>query len=369
LIRQSNPLPAVCGFICHHPCEKACLNNFLHKPVSLRLLKRFLAEEDLQRESSLTPYPKTKKARVLIVGSGPAGLTAAHDLAWLGYPVTLYESLPVLGGMLSVGIPGFRLPRDLLQKEIGQIKERGVEMLTRRTFRSQDIPKDLKRLGFQAAFLAMGAHKSRRLSIPGERLPGVLAGVELLRKFNLGRKVSLGEKVVVLGGGNVALDVARAARRLGTKEVRIVYRRSMAEMPAIPEEVQTAQREGIEFLFLSVPVRITQSKNNRLKLDCLKTRLGEADERGRRKPIPIEGSGFSLYADSIVRAVGQEVDRKTIHGLELHADGTIKTDPRTGQTSLKGIFAGGDAVTGPAWAIEAIAAGKKGALAIDEYLS
>ncbi|MBA4392143.1 MAG: hypothetical protein C0407_01190 [Desulfobacca sp.] len=369
LIREVNPLPAVCGYICHHPCETACLNSHLSNPVPLRLLKRFVAEWDLRTDSNHHSFRKTKKSRILIVGSGPAGLTAAYDLALLGYPVTVFESLSVLGGMLTVGIPEFRLPRKILGKEIERIQERGVEMVTGQTFVCQETRKNLQRLGFRAAFLAIGAHKSRRLSIPGERLPGVLAGVELLRKINLGIKVSFGAQVVVLGGGNVALDCARSALRLGAKEVRIIYRRSQAEMPAIPEEVATAEREGIVFLFLSAPKGIKKSKNNRLILDCQKTRLGEADEMGRRQPILIDGSDFSLSADSIVVAIGQKVDRKTITDLEVNPDGTVRVDPVTGQTSIKGVFAGGDAVTGPGWAIEAISAGKKGAAAIHKYLS
>jgi heterodisulfide reductase subunit A2 len=369
LIREVNPLPAVCGFICHHPCESACLSGQVDKPVPLRLLKRFITELDLRMEPSRVPCRKKRKSRVLIVGSGPAGLTVAHDLAFLGYPVTVFESLPVLGGMLMVGIPDFRLPRELLGKEIDRIRESGVEMITRKPFLCQDTQKNLKRLGFQAAFLAIGAQKSRRLAIPGERLPGVMAGVELLRKINLGATVALGAKVAVLGGGNVALDAARAALRLGAKEVRIVYRRSLIEMPAIPEEMATAEREGIEFLFLSAPVRIKKSKSNRLELECQKTRLGDADEMGRRHPILMDNSGFSILADSIVVAVGQKVDRKTIKDLDVNPDGTVRVDPETGQTSIKGVFAGGDAVTGPGWAIEAISAGKKGAVTIHQYLS
>ena len=369
IIRENNPLPAVCGYICHHPCEAACLSSRLNEAIPLRLLKRLVAELDLKIEQNLAPFKITKKARVLIVGSGPAGLAAAHDLASLGYPVTIFESLSVFGGMLRVGIPAFRLPREILTKEIERIRQRGVDMQTRKIFPFQDMIKNLKRLGFRAAFLALGAHKSRRLSIPGERLAGVWGGVEFLRKFNLGQTVVLGAKVIVLGGGNVALDCARAALRLGAKEVRILYRRSLNEMPAIPEEIAAARKEGIEFLFLSMPTSITKSKDNQLKLDCLKTILTEGDEGDRRQPVPQKGSEFFHWTDSIISAVGQEVDRKISRDLELQIDGTLKVHPQTGQTSVKGVFAGGDVVTGPGWAIEAIAAGKKGASAIHEYLS
>jgi len=369
LIREVNPLPAVCGFICHHPCEEACLRGGVDQPIPLRLLKRLAAELGCKEESVRRSPRKKKMEKVLIVGSGPAGLTAAHDLALLGYQVTIFESLPVLGGMLAVGIPAFRLPRDILQNEIGQIRQLGVEMVTRRPFLFRETKKSLKSLGFQAAFLAIGAHKSRRLSIPGERLTGVFQGVEFLRKINLDHKVEIGGRVAVIGGGNVAIDAARSALRLGADQVKIVYRRSRREMPAIPEEVDAARREGIEFRFLAAPIEIKKSGKHGLEINCLKMRLGEPDEKGRRRPIPIEGSRFSILADSIVVAIGQMVNSKMVTDLELSFDGTILADQETGQTNLKGIYAGGDAVTGPGWAIEAIVAGKKGVASIHQYLS
>lgn len=369
VIREVNPLPIVCGFICHHPCEEACFRGKVDQPIPLRLLKRFVSELDLQ-EGLIRPRPsKNRREKVLIVGSGPAGLAAAHDLALLGYQVTIFESLSVLGGMLSVGIPAFRLPRDILQKEIGWIRQLGVEMITRQPFPFKETEKSLKHFGFQAAFLAIGAHKSQRLFIPGEGLPGVFPGVEFLRKINLSKKITIGEKVIILGGGNVAIDGARSAFRLGAATVEILYRRSRKEMPAIPEEVKAAQSEGVRIHFLTAPVAIKKAKRDGLDLECQKMRLGETDERGRRRPMPIEGSNFFIAADSIVAAVGQRVDAKKVSDLEVNPDGTIWVDPETNQTSLKGIFAGGDAVTGPGWAIEAIAAGKKGAAFIHQFLS
>ena len=369
LIREVNPLPAICGFICHHPCEEACLRSGVDQPIPLRLLKRFAAELDY-KEGPMKRRPRTmRREKVLIIGSGPAGLTAAHDLRSLGFQVTVYESLPVLGGMLAVGIPAFRLPREILRKEIEWIQTLGVEMITGRAFLFGETKKSLKSLGFQAAFLAMGAHKSQRLSIPGERLPGVFPGVDFLRKINLGKKIPIGKTVIVLGGGNVAIDAARSALHLGAEEVTVLYRRSKKEMPAIPEEAEVALKEGIHFHFLVSPVAIKKAKRDGLTLQCLRMRLGEADLKGRKTPVPVEGSDFFISADSVVVAVGQRVDSKRMIDLEVNADGTIWTEPETGQTSLKGVFAGGDAVTGPGWAIEAIAAGKKGAVSIHRFLS
>jgi NADPH-dependent glutamate synthase beta subunit-like oxidoreductase len=369
LIRQTNPLPAICGYICHHPCEEACFREGVDHPLPLRQMKRLVAEWGYQQGPLKPPRLKIKKEKVLVVGSGPAGLAAAHDLRILGYQVTVYEALPVLGGMLAVGIPAFRLPRAILQKEIGWIQSLGVEMRTQNTFPLDDLKIFTKKSGFQAAFLAIGAHASRRLFIPGEKLPGVFWGVELLRKINLGKKIVIGNRVIILGGGNVAVDAARSVLRLGAKKVTIIYRRSQKEMPAIPEEVEAAKREGIDFHFLAAPVAISKYKGDGLILKGLKVRLGAPDDTGRRTPVSIAGSEFSVSADSIVSAVGQRVDSGTVADLEVNPDGTLWADPETGQTSLKGVFAGGDGVSGPGWAIFAIAAGKRGAESIRRFLS
>lgn len=369
VIREVNPLPVVCGFICHHPCEEACLRGEVDQPIPLRLLKRFVAELDLQEGLGRRRPAKKRREKVLIIGSGPAGLTAAHDLALLGYRITIFESLPVLGGMLAVGIPAFRLPRHILRKEIETIQQIGMEMITGQPFQLVEVQKNLEKFGFQAAFLGIGAHKSQRLGIRGERLPGVFPGVEFLKKLNLSKKIQIGKKVIVLGGGNVAIDAARSALRLGAEQVTVLYRRSKKEMPAIPEEVEAARSEGVDIHFLTAPAAIKKGKRDGLDVECLKMRLGERDERGRRRPMPIDGSDFSISADSIITAVGQRVDLKKGIDLEVNVEGTILVNPETNQTSLKGVFAGGDAVTGPGWAIEAIAAGKKGAAAIHQFLS
>ena len=369
LIRKVNPLPAVCGFICHHPCEEACLREEVDHPIPIRVLKRFVSEYERKREG-MGMRPKTKRReKILVIGSGPAGLAAANDLGLLGYGVTIFESLSVLGGMLSVGIPAFRLPRDILQMEIDGIKQLGIEMRTRHPFRFEGNSKTYRKLGFHAAFLSIGAHRSLKLNVPGEALQNVLPGVEFLRDINLGKKIEMGKKVAVIGGGNVAVDVARSALRLGTRRVEIYYRRSRNEMPAIPEEVDEAIREGVKIHILASPVKIIGKGGREVGMECVRMRLGEPDGTGRRRPIPMEGSNFEVHADTIISAIGQKVDRKAIRELDTNRDGTIRVDQKTGETSMEGVFAGGDVVTGPGWAIDAIAAGKKGAESIHRYLS
>ena len=369
LIREVNPLPAVCGFICHHPCEEACLREGVDDPISLRLLKRFVAEYERKSKSKKRRSKKRRREKVLVIGSGPAGLTAANDLSLLGFEVTLFEALPVLGGMLVVGIPEFRLPRDILEMEIDGIRELGVDMRTLHPFHLDGNRKAFQKLGFQAAFLSTGAHRSSKLNIPGEGLRGVFHGVEFLRDIHLGKGPKIGKRVALIGGGNVAIDAARSAIRLGAETVTVYYRRAKKEMPAIPEEVDEAIREGVRILFLSSPVKIIGRGEKAAALECIRMRLAEPDEGGRRKPFPIEGSTYRVAADTIIAAIGQRVDRKSLMGFDVNRDGTVRVDPKTGETSMKGVFAGGDVVTGPGWAIDAIAAGKKGAEAIARYLS
>jgi len=369
VIREVNPLPAVCGFICHHLCEEACLRGGVDQPVPMRLLKRFVAEYE-RKNIRPTRRPKKKRNdRVLVVGSGPAGLAAANDLRLLGYEVTLFEALPVLGGMLAVGIPEFRLPRDILQMEIDGIRELGVEMKSNHRFHVEGNGKSFRKLGFQAAFLSIGAHQSSKLNIPGEKLDRVLSGVEFLREINLGRAVKIGRRVAVIGGGNVALDVARSATRLGAEAVEVYYRRTQDEMPAIPEEIKETLREGIKIHFLASPIQFIGRGGRATGIEFVRMRLAEPDGTGRPKPVTIEGSEFRVKADTIISSVGQKVDRRGVKGFATNKDGTIRVDPKTGATSVKGVFAGGDMVTGPGWAIDAIAAGKKAAESIHRYLS
>jgi len=369
VIREVNPLPAVCGFICHHPCEEACLRTDVDQPVPIRLLKRFVAEYERKGKKIERQPAGDRRERILVVGSGPAGLAAANDLRLLGYGVKVVEALPVLGGMLAVGIPEFRLPRDILNLEIEGIRALGVEMETNHRFRFDADGDGFRREGFQALFLSTGAHRSVKLNIPNEKLEGVLPGVEFLRDLNLGKNVELGKKVVVIGGGNVALDVARSAIRLGAEKVEIYYRRSRQEMPAIPEEVDEAIREGIDIHFLAAPVKILGRGKKATGMECIRMKLGEPDGSGRRRPVPVEHSSFRVTANVIVAAIGQSVDRALLKTLDTRRDGTVNAHPETGATNLAGVFAGGDVVTGPGWAIEAIAAGKRSARSIHEYLS
>ncbi len=369
LIREVNPLPAVCGFICHHLCEEACLRTEVDQPVPLRLLKRFVAEYEREGGRVLRRPRKKRRERILVIGSGPAGLTAANDLSLLGYGVVIMEALPVSGGMLAVGIPEFRLPRDILKMEIEGIKALGVEVRTEHPFRFDGSVNVFRKLGFQAVFLSIGAHRSARLKVPGTAFQGVSSGVEFLRDLNLGKTMPVGKKVVVIGGGNVALDVARSVIRRKAESVDLIYRRSRREMPAMAEEVDEAVREGIRMLFLASPVRITGKNGKATGLECVRMELGPLDRSGRPWPVPIEGSGFRVKADRIISAIGQRVDSSALRGLALREDGTLAVHPDTGAANVEGVFAGGDVVTGPGWAIDAIAAGKRGAVSIDQYLS
>ena len=369
LIREVNPLPAVCGFICHHLCEEACLRESVDQAVPMRLLKRFVAQYERESDRPKPRPEKRRNERVLIVGSGPAGLAAANDLRLLGYGVTVFEALPVLGGMLAVGIPEFRLPRDILQLEIEGIQELGVEMMTNQRFSFEEDGGSFQKRGFKAVFLSIGAHRSSKLNVQGEKLKGVLPGVEFLRSVNLGEAIRIGKKVAVVGGGNVALDCARSAIRLGADAVEIYYRRSRDEMPAIAEEVEEAAREGIGLHLLVSPIKMIGKGGRVAGVELIRMKLGEPDGTGRPRPIPVEGSQFKVGVDTVIAAIGQRVDRRLLRKFDTNKDGTLRVDPETGATSMEGVFAGGDAVTGPGWAIDAIAAGKKGAKSIDQYLS
>ena len=354
LIRKVNPLPAVCGFVCHHPCEEACLREGVDHPIPIRLLKRFVAE--YERKKIGRKVLKKRREKVLVIGSGPAGLTTANDLTLLGFEVTVFEALPVLGGMLAVGIPEFRLPRGILKSEIDGIGELGVAMKTHHPFYFDGGRKTVQKLGFRAVFLSIGAQGSLRLNIEGKHLKGIYSGLEFLRDIHTGRKVSIGKKVIVVGGGNVAVDVSRSTRRLGAKEVRMYCLESRKDIPAIREEVKEANREGIEIHFQVSPLRIIGKSGKATGVEFMK--MGSTKD-----------STFVVYADTIVTAIGQRVDRKSLKGLDLNRDGTVRVDPGTGETSMKGVFAGGDVVTGPGWVIDAIAAGKKGADSIYRYLT
>lgn len=369
IIREGTPFPGICGRVCTHPCEVNCTRKDVDQAVSIRALKRFAA--DYEKGAAFdVPVGEPKQEKVAIVGAGPAGLMAAYELRRRGYGVTIFEALPVAGGMMRVGIPEYRLPRDILANEIGLIERMGAEIRLN-TAIGKDISLADLRQGHNAVFLAVGAHLSSKLGIPGEDLPGVQHGADFLRKSNLGGKVAVGNKVVVVGGGNVAIDSARAAARLGARKVSIVYRRSRAEMPAAPEEIEAAAAEGIELLYLTNPVRVLGTDGKVSGVECVKMELGEPDESGRRRPAPVKGSEFVIEADMVVPAIGQAPDVSWVKkegSLKLGRGDTFTVDELTLQTNVAGIFAGGDAVSGPATLIEALAAGRRAAISIDKYL-
>ena len=373
VIRQYNPFPATVGRVCNHRCEDECNRGKVDQPVAICALKRFVADRVYalrdQAPEPAEPAPQLLKGkRVAIIGAGPAGLTAAHFLARMGYRVTIFEALPVAGGMMRVGIPAYRLPRRVLQREIEAILSLGVDL------KLYSPISDINRLfeqGYEAVFLAIGAHAPQHLRILGEDAEGVYHGVPFLRTVNLGGEITVGRRVVVVGGGNTAIDAARSAVRLGAEQVIIAYRRSREEMPANSWEVEDAEREGVHLQLLTQPIEVLTEKGHVVGVRCIRMRLGEPDESGRRRPIPVEGSEFTIEADTLIAAVAQAPEISFLqpdHGLEINARGTFVVDPRTLQTSRPGVFAGGDAARGPGALIEAIADGRRAALSIDRYL-
>jgi NADH-quinone oxidoreductase subunit F len=372
VIRMENPLPMVCGRVCTHPCEAKCRRGQLDDPVNIRALKRFVAEYPVGNGEFALPEPLDKKeAAVAVVGSGPAGLTCASYLARAGYDVTVFEALPVVGGMLAVGIPEYRLPKKTLRHEIQSLEKLGVTFKTDVRVGKDVTLEDLRRK-HDAVFIGVGAHRGRKLGIPGEETDGVCDAVTFLRSVNLGESESLkGRTVLVVGGGNAAVDAARSSLRLGAKKVVMLYRRTRAEMPALDEEIEEAAREGIEIQTRVAPRRIIVRGGKAAGLECVRCELGEFDRSGRRRPIPKDGSEFVLEADLIVAAVGQEVELDGLAGnggLPVTERGTLSAAEKDCSTSLEGVFAGGDCVTGPDMVITAIAAGKRAAAAIDSYL-
>jgi len=368
LIRDTNPLPAVCGRVCYAPCEEVCNRGQIDEPIAIRDLKRFAADQVDVEELEVPQVTKTGR-RVAIVGSGPAGLAAANDLALKGYKVTIFEALPEPGGMLRHGIPEYRLPKEIVRKEIGYIQRLGVEIKTGVEV-GKDITLEEIKGDYDALFLATGAPGGMKLGVEGEGFYGMFEGIRFLRAVNSGEKVEVGKKVAVIGGGNTAVDCARTAKRLGAEEVNIVYRRSRAEMPASAEEVTATEEEGVEIDFLTTPTRFCRENGRIARVECMRMKLGELDASGRPRPLPIEGSEFSTPVDTVIAALGQapETEFAKELGISLSKRGTIKINPKTGATNIAGVFAGGDVVTGPAFVIDAIAAGKRGARSIDLYL-
>ena len=369
LIKKEIPFPAVCGRICNKKCEEACTRGEMDAPVAIDEIKKYIAEQELSKDTRFVPkmlnqIGKPYPEKIAVIGAGPAGLSCAYYLAVKGYPVTVFEKEKVLGGMLTLGIPSFRLEKEVINAEIDVLRELGVSFRTGVEV-GKDISLDeLRADGYRAFYLAIGASQGAKLRIPGEDLPGSMSGVDFLKRVNQGERPELGTEVAVIGGGNVAMDVARAAVRLGSN-VTVYYRRSEAEMPADRDELEEAKAEGIRFCYLSAPVEILgETAVSGLKLE--KMELGEADAKGRRS---VKGTGVyeTVSADAVLAAAGQKVDLGGI-GLDVNAAGTVETGPVTGQTAVSDIFAGGDVVTGPQFVIDAIAAGKEAAVSIHRFV-
>ena len=393
LIRCAIPFPGICGRICTHPCELNCRRAEVDEAVSIRLLKRFVSDWELAHPEEAAPEPvpplDPNAKRVAVIGAGPAGMAVADDLARRGYRITVFEALPVVGGMMAVGIPPYRLPRQVIQQEIERIERLGVEIRLNSPIGpggSHTIG-ELRELGYEAIFVGVGAHRSHHLRLPGEDLRGVVPGIDLLRAINLSHgtgepqwqsKVQdylirgTATRAAIIGGGNTAMDVARSLVRLGVKDVQILYRRTRAEMPALPEEIEEAEHEGVPLEFLVSPVRILGSEQgNVTALECVRMKLGEPDHSGRRRPVPIAGSEFVLEIDMVVQAIGQSPDLSFLgekHEFAITREGTFNIDRVSYMTNRPGVFAAGDAITQPVSVIDAIGSARQAAAGIDAYL-
>jgi NADPH-dependent glutamate synthase beta subunit-like oxidoreductase len=363
LFKEESPFPGVCGRVCYHPCESSCNRAEFDEAVSINALERFLADEAFKHGRRVTVRREKKTEKVAVIGAGPAGMTCAYHLARMGYAVTVFEALPVLGGMLRVGIPEYRLRKKILEAEIDQILELGVTTEINSRFGENLQQKDLKE--YAAIFFALGNHASKKLGVPGETEEWAMSGVDFLRKVSLGKEVPTGKKMVIIGGGNTAIDAARTALRLGAKP-SILYRRTREEMPAFPAEVLEADEEGIDISFLVSPVRLVM-ENGQKKLECVKNRLGPPDEDGRRRPVEVKGSNYFLEVDQVLTAIGEDADLAALPKKIGIQDNIILTDER-GATKQEGIFAGGDIIHQPHTVVHAIGSGKRAAIFIDCFL-
>ncbi|MGB4430182.1 MAG: FAD-dependent oxidoreductase, partial [Thermacetogeniaceae bacterium] len=368
LIKEVIPIPACIGRVCPHPCETVCRRRLVEEPIAIAQLKYFVADKDLASPEPYMPEiaPPTGK-KVAVVGAGPAGLTAAYFLARAGITVTVYDAMPSAGGMLRYGIPEYRLPKTILDQEIELIEKMGVEFIYN-TRVGVDISLDYLRESYDAVFLGIGAWKSSSIRCKGEDLPGVLGGIDFLREVALHKEVRLGERVAVVGGGNTAMDAARTALRLGARQVVVLYRRTRNEMPAEEIEIMEAEEEGVEFRFLVSPIEICEENGRVTAIRLQKMELGEPDASGRRRPVPIDGAEETIPIDTVIKAIGQQVDPEGIT-VSLSEWNTIAVDENTLATNLPGVFAGGDGVTGPKIAIDAVAQGKKAAESMIAYLA
>ncbi len=382
VLNKSTSLPAVCGRVCPQEtqCEQRCVRGIKGEPVGIGRLERFVADYHREHSTEKPVAPASNGHKVAIIGAGPSGLTAAGDLAKLGYKVTIYEALHVAGGVLSYGIPEFRLPKAIVNKEVQNLIDIGVDIETNMVMGKVLTIDELFEMGNEAIFVGSGAGLPRFMNIPGESLNGVYSANEFLTRINLMKAykedsktpIQHAKKTVVVGGGNVAMDAARSAMRLGSDEVYIVYRRGMEELPARKEEVEHAEEEGVIFKTLHNPVEILGDENgNVCGIRCIKMELGEPDESGRRRPIEVPGSEFEIECDSVIMAIGTSPNpliSSTTPGLDTNKRGCLITQDDSGLTTREGVYAGGDAVTGAATVILAMGAGKSAAAAIDEYI-
>lgn len=374
LIREDNPFPWVCGLVCTNPCEFMCVRGRIDEPISIKYLKGFAAERAMSEMRYQNPPKAPDNGRkVCIIGAGPAGMTAAYYLALKGYRVTIIEALPVPGGMMMVGIPRYRLPREVIDREAGLIEELGVEFRYNTRLGKDVTFEQLQEEGFEAFLIAVGAHDAYKLMVPGEDdyPQKVINAITFLRRVALGERHAPGKRIAVVGGGNVALDAARTCIRLGCESVTVVYRRTRSEMPAHEEEVHQAEEEGVNLVLLTIPVEIKGNEHGITALHCLRAELGQPDAQGRRRPVPIEGSDHHLDVDAVISAIGQTVDNTgliDLKELKWSKRNTIAANMVTMETSMAGVFAAGDVVSGPATVVEAIGGGKKAAEAIDRYL-
>ena len=368
VFQSSVPLTAVCGRVCYRPCERACLLNLKSEGVAINALERFAADSRLAFEERPTA---ACRERVAIVGSGPAGAACAYDLRRAGCRVAVFEAAPVPGGMLWLGIPAYRLPRDIINNEFDVLRKLGVHFVFNHPI-GPALPLDLLQRGFDAVFVAVGAHRGRKLGVPGDDAPGVVDAVAFLRRVNLGNVEVPGKRVVIVGGGDSAMDTARTAIRLGCEKVTILYRRSRNEMPANPGELEEAEAEGVEVILLAAPTRVITNGDGRVNaLECVRMRLGAPDSSGRARPEPMAGSEFLLETDCVIPAVSQDPDLAALPAdptLKRSRWETLEVNAQTLETSMPGVFAGGDAVSGPRTVAEAMAMGRKAAATIVDYL-
>ena len=373
VIRQDNPLPGVCGYVCHHPCEQACVRGSWDDPVSIRELKRYAIHYEIDHQQEIVKVLKERKKfaqgkKVGIVGAGPAGLACAFELVMQGYAITIMDALAQPGGMLVGAIPPFRLPRYVIDHDIGIIRSLGVKFIPSIRIGKELSLQDIKRDRFDAVVLAMGTWKDKALDVAGEDTPGCLKCLDFLNTVNTGRTINLSGTVLVIGGGNAAIDTARTALRTGSKQVIILYRRSQQEMPASKEEVEAALNEGVQIQYLVAPKRVVSKEGKVKGVELMRMELGEPDETGRKMPIPITGSEFIQDGDFVIPAIGQRSDISFLAADSISERGTINCGKDGQVKEYEGVFAAGDVVTGPSTVVEAIASGKAVARNVIRYL-